>query len=154
MGFWEAWNAGGASQSDLNKAFANGRQTGHNDMAKWCNNLQDLVLSEASAAVGERVILDLTLEELRKLDPLHWLLVKENRSRIAGKIDDEALKFADKGIAVPNGVVYFKLSNGFLEKRDARDGDVVGVVRKLGANASAMTMGEVGFTNDGLPENL
>ncbi|MBK7017397.1 MAG: hypothetical protein IPH39_17950 [Sulfuritalea sp.] len=148
MGFWDAWNAGGASQGDLNQAFENGKKQGHNDMARWCNNLQDLVLEEAAMSVGQRVVLDLTLDALRKADPMHWLLVRENRLRIAGAVRDKALKdYTYTGISTPNGAVYHKMQNGFLEKRVITDGEVVGVVRKHGEAATAMTMGEVEFTD-------
>jgi hypothetical protein len=126
MGFWDAWNAGGASQGDLNQAFENGKKQGHNDMARWCNNLQDLVLEEAAMSVGQRVVLDLTLDALRKADPMHWLLVRENRLRIAGAVRDKALKdYTYTGISTPNGAVYHKMQNGFLEKRVITDGEVV-----------------------------
>lgn len=149
MGFWDALNAGGprVTQKDIDKVYQAGRDQGNKDMAQWCKNLQEIVLAEVAMSVGQRTVLDETLRELEKLDPGHWLLVRENRLRIAGDVQKEAQKFSANGIASPNGFVYHRRADGFLEKRDAQwsEGEVVGVVREPGGKATPVTIEDVGL---------
>jgi hypothetical protein len=154
MGFWDAvngWSADMRAQRAVDSAFEQGKAKGQQDMTRWCHNLQEIIFEEVAGSVGQRVVLDKTLEELRRLDPDNWLLVKENRSRIATGVRDEAVKHAHNGIASPGSYVYFRRPDGFLERRvaDWAGGEAVGIVRERGGKSTAMTMEELGLTKPG-----
>lgn len=150
MGFWE--EIGGIAsdhraQRAVDSAFEQGKAQGQQDMTRWCHNLQAIIFEEAASSVAQRVVLDKALEELRRLDPNNWLLVRDNRIRIAADVRKEAGKddYAQNGIATPTGYAYFRRPDGFLERRHLAEGEVVGVVRQHGGKATAMTMEEVGL---------